>query len=258
MGSVRPPGASPTPPSAPSPVPESRHTQRPTAGSPTLQSAFSHISRSPDLVAGGGRPRDIHGAGAPSLPGGDRRCAKPGQTGSRQPLTSWWVRADSSGSVFPRDREGASHRKNHYICYARTLRERLMTSARFINLYLSRSASASRIAFRIRHPLRGPGAPASARASGAFDPPRCPGAPARFGANRDHSGVHAIRIKSDVKHNTSRRAPLSFNPRLCARSAHCTSARQAEADILLTPGRKCSEVVSTTFLARPCPRCPCS
>ena len=48
-------------------------------------------------------------------PRGDRRCAKPGQTGSRQPLTSWWVRADSSGSVYPRDREGVSHRKNHYI-----------------------------------------------------------------------------------------------------------------------------------------------
>ena len=51
----------------------------------------------------------------PSLLGGDRRCAKPGQTGSRQPLTSWWVRADSSGSLHPRDREGASHRQNHYI-----------------------------------------------------------------------------------------------------------------------------------------------
>ena len=53
MGSVRPPGAPPTRPSAPSPVPESRHTQRPTAGSPT---ASSHISRSPDFVAGGEEP----------------------------------------------------------------------------------------------------------------------------------------------------------------------------------------------------------
>ena len=74
------------------------------------------------VTAGGGHsPWYVHGAdgtaGAPTgLPGGDRRCAKPGQTGSRQPLTSGWVRADSSGSLLPRDREGASHRKNHYIC----------------------------------------------------------------------------------------------------------------------------------------------